>query len=57
MRDFCKNNLLKMRFAIILGFLFGITHGFFISEGHSSNNFEKNQFLITEKSVNMYSPL
>ena len=49
--------LLKMRFAIILGFLLGITHGVFVSEGHSSNNFENNQFLITEKSVNMYSAL
>jgi len=46
-----------MRFAIILGFLLGITHGFFISEGHSSNNFENNQFLITEKSINMFFPL
>ena len=46
-----------MRFAIILGFLIGITHGFFVSEGHSSNNFENNQFLITEKSLNIYSPL
>ena len=49
--------LLKMRFAIILGFLLGMTHGVFVSEGHTSNNFENNQFLITEKSVNMYSPL
>ncbi len=47
----------KMRFAIILGFLLGITHGVLISEGHSSNNFENNQFFITEKSVNIYSPL
>jgi len=46
-----------MRFAIILGFLIGITHGFFVSEGHSSINFENNQFLITEKSLNIYSPL
>ena len=49
--------LLKMRFAIILGFLLGITHGVFVSEGHSSNNFENKQFLITEKSVNIYYPL
>ena len=49
--------LLKMRFAIILGFLLGITHGFFVSEGYSSNNFENNQFLITEKSVNIFYPL
>ena len=46
-----------MRFAIILGFLLGMARGVFVSEGHSSNNFENNQFLITEKSVNMYSPL
>ena len=46
-----------MRFAIILGFLLGMTHGIFVSEGHTSNNFENNQFLITEKSVNIYSPL
>ena len=46
-----------MRFAIILGFLLGMTHGVFVSDGHTSNNFENNQFLITEKSVNMYSPL
>ena len=46
-----------MRFAIILGFLLGITHGVFVSEGHSANNFENNQFLITEKSLNKFSPL
>lgn len=46
-----------MRFAIILGFLLGITHGVFVSEGHSANNFENNQFLITEKYVNIFSPL
>ena len=45
-----------MRFAIIFGFLLGITHGFFVSEGHSSNNFQNNQLLITEKSVNIYPP-
>ena len=46
-----------MRFAVILGFLLGITHGVFVSEGNTSNNFQNNQFLITEKSVNMYFPL
>ncbi len=46
-----------MRLAILLGFIFGLTHGVVVSEGHSANNYENNQLFFTRKNSNIFSSL
>ena len=46
-----------MRLAILLGFIFGLTHGAIISESYSSNNYENNQLFFTQKNSNIFSSL
>ena len=46
-----------MRLAILLGFIFGLTHGVVVSESHSANNYEYNQLFFTQKNSNIFSSL
>ena len=45
-----------MRLAILLGFIFGLTHGVVVSESYSANNYENNQ-LFSEQNSNIFSSL
>ena len=46
-----------MRLAILLGFIFGITHGSIVSESYSVNNYENNQLFFIQKNSNIFSSL
>ena len=46
-----------MRLAILLGFIFGITHGTIVSEIYSAKNYENNQLFFTKKNSNIFSSL
>ena len=46
-----------MRLAILLGFIFGVTHGTVVSESYSANNYENNQLFFTQKNSNIFSSL
>ena len=46
-----------MRLAILLGFIFGLTHGVVVSESHSANNYENNHLFFTQKNSNIFSSL
>jgi len=46
-----------MRLAILLGFIFGITHGTVVSECYSANNYEIYQLFFTQKNSNILSSL
>ena len=42
-----------MRLAILLGFIFGLTHGAIVSESYSANNYENNQLFFIQKNSNL----
>ena len=46
-----------MRLAILLGFIFGLTHGAVVSESYSANNYENNQLFFTQNNPNIFSSL
>jgi len=46
-----------MRLAILLGFIFGVTHGTVVSESYSANNYENNPLFFTQKNSNIFSSL
>ena len=46
-----------MRLAILLGFIFGVTHGIVVTEGYSAKNHENNQLFFTQKNSNIFSSL
>ena len=46
-----------MRLAILLGFIFGLTHVVVVSESHSANHYENNQLFFTQKNSNIFSSL
>jgi len=46
-----------MRLAILLGFIFGVTHGTVVSESYSANNFDNNHSIFTQKNSNIFSSL
>jgi len=46
-----------MRLAILLGFIFGVTHGTVVSESYSAKNYENNQLFFTQKNSNIFSSL
>ena len=46
-----------MRLAILLGFIFGLTHGVVVSESYSANNYENNQLFFSEQNSNIFTSL
>ena len=46
-----------MRLAILLGFIFGLTHGAIVSESYSASNYENNQLYFIQKNSNIFSSL
>ncbi len=46
-----------MRLAILLGFIFGVTHGTVVSESYSANKYENNQLFFTQKNSTIFSSL
>ena len=46
-----------MRLAILLGFIFGLTHGAIVSESYSANNYENNQLFFIQKNSNIFTSL
>jgi len=46
-----------MRLAILIGFIFGLTHGAVVSQSYSANNYENNQLFFTQKNSNIFSSL
>ncbi len=57
MREIDFSFYFAMRLAILLGFIFGLTHGVVVSESYSANNYENNQLFFSEQNSNIISSL